>query len=245
MSEFREDSNIFDANGNGIQIQGHLKADAPDEEREDALIGELAALIEDTTPDNFDEERLDAILGELNVVAPLDFQVDAEKSLEHFYTKNADILALSKAEEKSTQKERENSAKTCLATEEKSASVTHIRRKYSRVSMLAAVLAALIAMTGIAQAAGFNIFEAIARWSEDIFYFERPSVDKQAVPYARYDSLYGLVVSDNTDVRVAPTWLPEDMKEQEISAVKTQDGMEYYAIYCSLSDSLSISILIT
>ena len=53
MSEFREDSNNFDANGNGIQIQGHLKADASDEARENALIDELAALIEDTTPDNF------------------------------------------------------------------------------------------------------------------------------------------------------------------------------------------------
>lgn len=118
----------------------------------------------------------------------------------------------------------------------------HSKRKHLHIAMLAAVLAALIAATGIAQAAGFNIFETIARWSEDIFYFERPSVSEQAAPYARYNSLYDLVASDNADVKVAPAWLPEDMEEQEISAVKTQDGIEYYAVYSNHSGSLSISI---
>ena len=111
MSEFREDSNNFDVNGNGIQIQGHLKADASDEARENALIDELAALIEDTTPDNFDEDRLDAILGELNVIAPLDYQVDGKKSLAHFYEKNSDILELSNAVGVPQQNEKTNSAK--------------------------------------------------------------------------------------------------------------------------------------
>lgn len=118
----------------------------------------------------------------------------------------------------------------------------HSRKKYFRISALAAALAALLAITGIAQAAGVNIFETIARWGNDIFYFERPNANLQASSGNRYNSLCGLVISDNIAERVAPTWFPDNMAIRELSSTKKQDGVEYYAVYGNDTASLSISI---
>lgn len=239
MSEFREDSNIFDANGNGIQIQGHLKADAPDEERENALVDELAALIEDTTPDNFDEDRLDAILGELNVIAPLDYQVDGKKSLARFYEKNSDILKLSNAVEVPQQNEKTNSAKI-------------LRFPVRKLAVVAATIVIMLASMVTAQAFGVDVFGYLARWTSDVFYFaEDPEYNPveeatvQVYPMEegesqKFDSLDTAVAAFGISAPIVPHWFPESLGETVVTGTVTPSGMLIYAFPTDDNDEFYI-----
>lgn len=121
-----------------------------------------------------------------------------------------------------------------------------ITRKYHRVwrpgrLIAAAAVIMLLVGTIAVQASGLNLFEVIAQWTKEVFYFE-PVQTQSMESYARYQSVQELIAADNVTTAVAPTWFPEGFEVSELSATRDQNGIEYYAVYTDGVDSIAISI---
>ena len=105
----------------------------------------------------------------------------------------------------------------------------------------ASAVTMLLVGTIAVQASGLNLFEVIARWTRDVFYFE-PVRTQSLEPYTRYQSLQELIAADNVTAALAPVWFPDGFEVTELSATRGQNGIEYYAVYTDGVDSIGISI---
>ena len=112
----------------------------------------------------------------------------------------------------------------------KTGSVTPKRRRKFRLSfILAAVLAVILGTTVIAQAAGIDVFGAIARWTQDSFYFERSAAP--AEPVAACAPLYETLQTNHITEQVAPTWIPENMEQTNLVVDSNIVSSLYQATY--------------
>jgi len=88
-------------------------------------------------------------------------------------------------------------------------------KSYTRALRICAVAAALIVLfCGSAYAAGWNIFQALAEWTEETFGFLIGS--KQEEEYEYGQSVYEfmrLAVEKHSDTPAVPNWIPEGMEQ--------------------------------
>lgn len=111
-------------------------------------------------------------------------------------------------------------------------------RRIRRTSLVAAVLAALIIGMITVEAAEGDIFGAIARWTEEHFYFTSPSEAlpeghrspplsrNQEYTYAIQEGLEKL----NIPAELAPTWFPEGYEGREVEVTSFP---EWNTVYCT------------
>lgn len=119
-------------------------------------------------------------------------------------------------------------------------------RRFVRVLLKAAGAVAAMVMLffsciGIANAAGYDAWSAVASWTEDIFTFrERGGKLEVSVPTSHepdgsgsYASLQDALDAYGITSPIAPKWIPEGYAAESITATTTANGAHIYATYTS------------
>ena len=122
--------------------------------------------------------------------------------------------------------------------------VSKSRHKSRRVPFIvAAIVTAILGTTVIAQAAGIDIWGTIARWTEEVFYFER---EHSETSESASTSLYEIVTANDANVPLVPTWIPENLQQESILVDVQPSKSLYTASYgAENGDGFSITILDT
>lgn len=109
--------------------------------------------------------------------------------------------------------------------------------------IVAAIIAAILGTTVIVQAAGIDIWGAIARWTEEVFYFERePSKTSENA----CTSLYEIVTANDSSTPIVPRWIPENLQQESILVDGQPSKSLYTASYRAANgDGFSITIIDT
>lgn len=113
-------------------------------------------------------------------------------------------------------------------------------------AMIAAVLA--IALLGIVPSAlgRQNVFEAVGKWSKELFSFCRPKETKFVfqTDHPGLQELYDTVTELGVTQNVVPTWLPEGYELDGIEKKTMPKGMIVYAVFVSEGSEIQISFSI-
>ena len=138
-----------------------------------------------------------------------------------------------------------------ISSDSESVHVTPKRRSIGRwMQGLAAAAAILVFVIGgsiTAHAMGFDLWEIIAKWTQDTFHFgyygdaaesDAPSPD---VLYP-CSSLQEALDKNNITTALVPTWLPEGYIEGEVEIIQTPKHRAYKACYENNDQSIAIRI---
>lgn len=122
--------------------------------------------------------------------------------------------------------------------------ISKTRRKSRRMPFIvAAIVAAILGTTVIAQAVGIDILGTIARWTEEVFYFEREPSETSNIAST---SLYEIVTANDANVPLVPTWIPENLQQESILVDVQPSKSLYTASYGAVNgDGFSITIMDT
>ena len=112
---------------------------------------------------------------------------------------------------------------------ERATEQTHkrIRLVARRVGLVAAVVAAIFGLMITVQAAGVDVFGAIARWTDETFHFSVPEAGAADMWFADYqEELEAAGLSEE----YLPTWLPEGYEVELIEAYDTGTIKDIYLL---------------
>ena len=215
------------------QIHSHLKYDS--NEQTEHLRDELADLLFQSDNESFDDNRLEALLDALDQADPLPELPDTKESLNAFHVKYAPLFA--SAEAASAQNT------TSSAFSEKK----HFRRPFLKLLPIAAALVLLFGSVS-AQAFGFDLFGALARWTAEIFHIGRDEVPHAAITLrplaegesANYDSLQAAADAFGITEPIVPAWIPERFELMNVTASNREGKILIYGDYVSGEDFLQI-----
>ena len=215
------------------QIHSHLKYDS--NEQTERLRDELADLLFQSDNESFDDNRLEALLDALDQADPLPELPDTKESLNAFHEKYAPLFA--SAEAASAQNT------TSSAFSEKK----HFRRPFLKILPIAAALVLLFGSVS-AQAFGFDLFGALARWTAEIFHMSSDEVPHAAITLrplaegesANYASLQEAVEAFGITEPVVPTWVPERFELMNVTAANREGKIFICAEYVHEDEFLQI-----
>lgn len=229
MSDARRDPASGRAGDDSAQIQSHLND--PREQLQD----ELADFFFQADEEAFCSEKLDALLDALDAADPLPETeaFDTEKSLERFHEKYAPLFNALNAD--------------TAAVPVSSPGKKHSNRALFKLLPIAAVLVLLLGSV-TAQAFGWNIFGAIARWTSEIFRMgsdSTPYATIQTNPLAEgeeayYDTLEEAVEAFGITEPIVPSWIPERFELTRVWATNQSGGVIICADYVSSNGILQI-----
>ncbi len=119
---------------------------------------------------------------------------------------------------------------------ERATEQTHkrIRLVARRVGLVAAVVAAIFGLMITVQAAGVDVFGAIARWTDETFHFSVPEAGAADMWFADYqDELEAVGLSEE----YLPTWIPEGYEVTDLQIQELAKRAEIYILYGSENDT--------
>lgn len=190
------------------------------------LLDELADRLAGAEDDS-DVEQLERCLAALDALEEIAPDFDAERSLEEFHQKyNAAPAAPSRSQQTDKPKRHK------------------FTRHLARAAIIAAVLCAFVA---VAQAKGFDILGAIARWTDAQFHLEwingssSDGADVSLSDAIEYPSLQDALDKYDVEYRIAPSELPADASLDRLFVKEENHKLMFYASYKILSGSLSIT----
>lgn len=125
-------------------------------------------------------------------------------------------------------------------------------RRHRGLIMIAATIAALLVSLVTVQAAGFDIWGAIARWTTELFGFGSPARQELVVdgkwtevdidPDQTFSSLQEALDTYGVMEILAPTWVPDGYELQNVTVAKSNVWLDFIAIYRNAKqESLIIS----
>lgn len=203
MPQIRHNSAAGGANEEAKLIHEHLTDKTTDD-----LLDDLSDWLANVDGTHFNGEDLNAILSALDEVNPESEAFHPEESLAAFHQRFEPVFHEGEEGLSSPARKR------------------HPRRFSRRLIQVAAIIAVMLFSMVTAQAFGFDIFGAIARWTSSTFDFS----DKEAI-YATigtypigdgeqktYDSLQAALDDFGVVGEVAPTWIPERFTLQSATA---------------------------
>lgn len=213
------------------QIHSHLENDR--DEKAERMRDELADLLFQPDAADFDDDRLEALLDALDEADTLPELPDTQESLRAFQEKYAPLFASAEAA----------TAEAIPAFPEKK----HSRRPFLKVLPVAAALILLFGSVS-AQAFGFDLFGALARWTAEIFHIgsdEVPHAEITLRPLAEgentnYDSLQAAVDAFGITEAIVPTWVPEQFELMNVTASNRKEKIFVCAEYVSGDKFLQI-----
>ena len=203
MPQIRHNSAADGANENTKLIQEHLRNQSKDD-----LLDDLSDWLSNVDGTHFDQDYLNALLSALDEIAPTEDTFSPESSLTAFHQRFEPVF------------EREESSP---ATQPVS---PHSRRSFRTLIQMVAIITVMLFSMVTAQAFGFDIFGAIARWTSSTFHFSTEETTFATIgkyPVAEgeqksYDSLQAALDDFNISGEVAPTWIPERFELQAVTA---------------------------
>lgn len=180
-------------------------------------------------------ENRKALLRILEVLEERENDVDVEKAWEEFQMyyniPEGSGIALYETGEFPGEKEAE-SAKT----KKKSRVVSFPRlRAVGRVAVVAAVTFVLMITTAVAaQAAGYDVFGALGRWTDETFHFELlGNTSEQPTPeqYASKNEFQEMLATIGVTQDLAPTWYPDGFESLGVEKEEVED--EFDTVWCN------------
>lgn len=203
MPQIRHNSSAGGAKEEAKLIHEHLTDKTTDD-----LLDDLSDWLANADGTHFDSENLNAILSALDEVNPEPEEFHVEESLAAFHQKFEPVF----------DKEENSSPYPALAR--------HPRHFSRRLIQVAAIIVVMLFSMVTAQAFGFDIFGAIAKWTSSTFHFSDDSVQYATFgdyPIAEgeqkeYDSLQAALDDFGVVGKVAPTWVPERFELQAVVA---------------------------
>lgn len=212
--------NEFSSRNNGHDEDAAQNHKHLDELTADELTDALSDMWDAMDENNYDPAQMDAYLSELEKREPISPGFNVDASLAAFQEKHAQLFA-----------------QTAPVQKFSAAKPVHHRRW--RASLVAAIIAVMMICSMItAQAFGFDVFGAIARWTEETFRFStsaQTSGDQQNIPVPETDGEYA-TLQDALDAygileTVSPQWYPTGLKTTEISISHRETGITIRADY--------------
>ena len=202
MPQIRHNSAADGANENTKLIQEHLRNQSKDD-----LLDDLSDWLSNVDGTHFDQDYLNALLSALDEIAPTEDTFSPESSLTAFHQRFEPVF------------EREESSP---ATQPVS---PHSRRSFRTLIQMVAIITVMLFSMVTAQAFGFDIFGAIARWTSSTFHFSTEETTFATIgkyPVAEgelksYDSLQAALDDFDITGEVAPTWIPERFELQDVT----------------------------
>ncbi len=228
MPQIRHDSAAGGAKEKAKLIHEHLIDKTTDD-----LLDDLSDWLANADGTHFDNEHLNAILSALDEVNPESEAFYPEESLAAFHQRFEPVF----------DKEENSSSSPAVSR--------HPRRFSRRLIQVAAIIAVMLFSMVTAQALGFDIFGAIAKWTSSTFHFSDESTTFATIgtypiedgEQKSYDSLQAALDDFGVVGEVAPTWVPDRFSLQTVAAdIKYRDFCirEVYAN----SDDAYLSVII-
>jgi len=228
MPQIRHNSTAGGAKEEAKLIHEHLTNQTTDD-----LLDDLSDWLANADGTHFDSENLNAILSALDEVNPESEEFHPEESLAAFHQRFEPVF----------DKEENSSPSPALAR--------HPRHFSRRLIQVAAIIAVMLFSMVTAQAFGFDIFGAIARWTSSTFHFSDESTTFATIgtypiedgEQKSYDSLQAALDDFGVVGNIAPTWVPERFKLQSVAAdIKYRDFCIREAYANSDGEYLSVMI---
>ncbi|WP_312634826.1 DUF4367 domain-containing protein [Oscillibacter sp.] len=110
--------------------------------------------------------------------------------------------------------------------------------------------AVIVLLCGAASAFGFDIFQALADWTNETFGFvsSNGAAQQTSIPVIPQDDPYSKLrtdVADETDILLIPTWAPEGTEETgNTSVVKRMDSTRIFSSFTTNGGEFTINIQI-
>lgn len=214
MSDCRHNAPDRGLNTGDVQTK-RQQLDEQDRERLlDQLIDCLYSIEGDT-----DTSAMNRCLEELEVAGVLcEDEFDVERGLRGFHEKFGTVSDEKKAVQKKTQ----------------------VRRPMARIAIIAAALCACFAAT--AQASGFDLIGAIAKWTSEKFAFVKVDSEKTERQENSSDSLQNALKDNRIEERLAPTWFPEGSELFDLQIREKKGSTMISATYSLRGELIFISM---
>ena len=206
------------------QIAEHLEDKSPEE-----ILNELEAGMDGMTDLSYDEAVIDVYLAALEKKAPLNGELDVEQSWAAFRSQHA--ILFEPGGDPSAERGGAGHGRR------------HVRKVLLRL-VSAAVLVGVLCLF-CAQAAGFDVFGAIGRWTEETFRFEPEpartgAAQEESTPYATLqDALDAYGISE----ALVPTWVPEGYEVQRVGVAPFSDQIIFYISFNNGKRDLAFSCI--
>ena len=113
-----------------------------------------------------------------------------------------------------------------------------------RLGVAAATIAILVGSMLTVQAAGFDVFGAIARWTESVFSYEQTigSVNSNSMINSSVEQLKYSLLAQGLSQENTPAWVPDRFEITEMKAESNESRCIIHALFSSESDYLIIDI---
>lgn len=129
----------------------------------------------------------------------------------------------------------------------------HRRRLLPRATLVAAIMVAIMLMSMIAvQAAGIDVFGAIARWTSEVFSFSANNIETlpNSNPDAQsanddYETIEDVLKAYSIERRITPTWIPNGYEQMDFEVSELSTKVNVYATYRVEESFLMIKISLT
>lgn len=214
MSDCRHNTPNRGPDAGDVQTQWQQLDEPSNEELLDRLVDCLYSFEGDT-----DISSIDRCLEELEQAgAPAEY-FDVEQSLQEFHERYAPAF--------------ENSSR---AAEKRG---SRVRRPLARIAIIAAALCAFMVT---AQASGFDILGAIARWTSEQFSFVAVGDEREDATGPEFDSLVDALEKSRITERLAPTKFPNGTELDKIQVNRDDMGFGIFAAYLLESEPFYISV---
>lgn len=116
------------------------------------------------------------------------------------------------------------------------APVRRPKRVLRRVALIAAVIGAFMSLLVVAQAAGLDVFGAMARWTDETFHFAPAGTKDETQPFR------SLLEEHNIPVAYAPTWIPAGFVFEEPYVVDSKRLTTVSVRYSNGEDAFMYSV---
>lgn len=120
-----------------------------------------------------------------------------------------------------------------------------IRTRFMRVACVIGIITAIFfAGTATAKAFGYNIWSAIAHWTDDTFFFVTPkNTDPQQGTITEGDNdLVNVLREYGINYELVPSWLPGDYVLKDLKIKESPKGNTFVAVYDDESHVILVSI---
>lgn len=215
MSDCRHNAPEHGPNMGDVQTQWQQLDQPNNEELLDRLVDCLYSLESDA-----DISSIDRCLEELEQAGAPGEDFDVERSLEEFHERYAPAF-----ETRASQNKKKGS---------------RVRRPLARIAIIAAAICAFMVT---AQASGFDIFGAIARWTSEQFAFVKIDETKDNHKDGMYLSLPEALDDWNIDDKLAPTRVPEGSVLSDIMVRQEKENVSFATKYTLGERVFRISII--
>lgn len=219
---------------------------------------ELKTKLDAMTEFNFEASIQEEYLNIMDILEPLDMQMDTDGFVKRFYEKHAELRP---------KMEEPLDYKRALTTNQ---STSHRRRgiKFGLSVLAAACLITAMCMTAL----GTNIFEKLAKWTADAFSFNQnadtqndnagtvinPTFrgelgDKSGIimteyptqQFDGYTSFHEVLKEQDTSAVMIPTYIPSDFQLCNVTKIESEIKVEYTARYTSISEEKVLLIILS